>query len=223
MTAAIDRLDESLAAATPDLDDEGRRLALALFRRLATGEPAQIDNLVAETGLSLDAAEERLATWPGVFRDERGDVVGFWGIAVPEMDHRLRVGDGPGVHAWCAWDPMFLAPIVGDAEVETHDPVTGETIRYRVGDDGIHDLSHHGSVVSFLSPDGTWDADIVTSFCHYVRHFTSAATGENWVAEHPGTFLLTVHEAAELGRRHAGRLRGDAAGSTAQEAATVPA
>lgn len=73
MTAAIDRLDESLAAATPDLDDEGRRLALALFRRLATGEPAQVDNLATETGLSLDAAEERLTAWPGVFpRRARG-------------------------------------------------------------------------------------------------------------------------------------------------------
>lgn len=223
MTAAIDRLDDSLAAATPDLDDAGRRLALAAFRRLATGATAPVDALAVDADLGVDTVADRLAAWPGVFRDGHGDVVGFWGIAVPEMEHRLRVGGGPRVHAWCAWDPMFLAPIVGDAAVETDDPVTGETIRYRIDRGGIRDLSHDGSMVSFLSPDGTWDSDVVTSFCHYVRHFTSADSGERWVAEHPGTFLLTVEEAVELGRRHADRLRSGAAGPGDQEVATVPA
>lgn len=115
---------------------------------------------------------------------------------------------------------MFLAPIVGDAAVETDDPVTGVTIRYRVGDDGVRDLSHRGSVVSFLSPDGAWDADIVTSFCHYVRHFTSTDSGQRWVAEHPGTFLLSVDEAAELVRRPSSA-GGPAA--TGEEVGTVPA
>ena len=65
MTAAVDRLDESLAAATPQLDDEGRRLALAIFRRLATGESAQVDNLAADADLGVDTVADRLACLAG--------------------------------------------------------------------------------------------------------------------------------------------------------------
>lgn len=57
------------------------------------------------------------------------------------------------------------------------------------------------AVVSFLSPDEPWADDVITSFCHYVLFFSSPEAGARWVAEHPGTFVLTLTEAFELGRR----------------------
>jgi hypothetical protein len=55
--------------------------------------------------------------------------------------------------------------------------------------------------VSFLAPDAPWDHGVIQGFCHYVLFFTSRETGEQWAAKHEGTFLLSVAEAYEVGRR----------------------
>lgn len=55
-------------------------------------------------------------------------------------------------------------------------------------------------MVSFLVPEGSFDADVVQSFCHFVHFFVDREAGERWVAAHEGTFLLPLDEAFELGR-----------------------
>ncbi len=52
-----------------------------------------------------------------------------------------------------------------------------------------------------LAPDGPFGHDVVESFCHFVRFFASEATAQRWVADHPGTFTLTIDEAFELATR----------------------
>jgi hypothetical protein len=60
-------------------------------------------------------------------------------------------------------------------------------------------------VVSFLQPDvgvfGTAAANVMAKFCHFVFFFDSRASGERWVAQHPGTFLYTFGEAFSLASR----------------------
>ena len=51
----------------------------------------------------------------------------------------------------------------------------------------------------------------MTSFCHYVLHFTSPATARQWTAGHPGTFVISLADASELARRHTARFFGTAA------------
>jgi hypothetical protein len=46
----------------------------------------------------------------------------------------------------------------------------------------------------------------MATFCHYVLYFTSPATAAQWTAAHPGTFVISLEEAAELARRHAARI-----------------
>ena len=131
------------------------------------------------------------------------------------------LGPGPGAHAaphpprrhrsacWCAFDPLFLARVIGGLQVTTADPVTGETIAYHIGGDGtISGASHPHAVLSFLRPSQPWDDDVMTTFCHYVWHFSSPATARRWTAAHPGTFVLSLDDAAELARRHAARAFG---------------
>ena len=63
-----------------------------------------------------------LAVWPGVFLDEAQRVIGFWGLALPEMQHRYRVGERQ-LYTWCAWDTVFITPILNQvAEVESRCP-----------------------------------------------------------------------------------------------------
>lgn len=206
-TIDVEALDAAIAAASPELTEQDRALVRTTYAELGAGRARTPEELAALAGTDPGRAAERFDGWPGVFRDDDGRVVGFWGLAIPAMPHRLAFDDGAEVHAWCAWDPLFLAPIVGRATVTTADPVSGATITYRVGPGGVD--ADEGQVVSFLQPADTWDEDILGTFCHHVLHFESAATGERWVADHPGTFLLSLGDAVELGRRHAARLVGD--------------
>jgi hypothetical protein len=151
-TVSLDAIDAALAAATPRLGEDEQRLAAALLRLLSAGAPVTIAAAAAAAGMPRARAEPVLRSWPAVFRDDRGRVTGMWGLALAEMPHRIRRA-GIGLHAWCAWDPLFLARVIGDLQVATADPVTGEAITYRIGEDGaITGASHPDSVLSFLAP-----------------------------------------------------------------------
>jgi alkylmercury lyase len=55
---------------------------------------------------------------------------------------------------------------------------------------------------SCLLPDAiATQKDIVNTFCCFVHFFPSRPAEENWVAQHPGTFLLSIEEAYALARR----------------------
>ena len=69
------------------------------------------------------------------------------------------------------------------------------------------------AVVSFLVPSGPFDSGVIESFCHFVHFFASRQAGEQWVTGHPGTFLLTLGEAAHLAARGNQRMFPDALGA----------
>jgi alkylmercury lyase len=118
------------------------------------------------------------------------------------MPHRIRHA-GVELYAWCAWDPLFLARVIGDLEVATHDPATGEPITYSIGCDGtIADTSRPDSVLSFLLPDQPWEDDVMATFCHYVLQFSGPRSAQCWIGEYPGTFTISLDQALELARRH---------------------
>ena len=142
-----------------------------------------------------------LDTWPGVFRDDEGRVIGFWGLSTRRLSptHCFRVGERE-LYAWCAWDTLFLPGILGQtAQIESTCPTTGESISLVVSPERVVDVSHPDAVVSFLTPDH-FDADVIQGFCHFVHFFASEAAGNTWTETHPGTFLLSLDEAFELGR-----------------------
>lgn len=212
------QLDEAIAGATPTLDEREQRLAITLYRLLATGRPVTVRAAATNLGQSDDDVERILQSWPGVFRDEAGAVIAFWGLSLYEMPHRLRVA-GATVFAWCAWDPLFLAAVVGPMTVATDDPTTGDTIAYHIDSMGaISDLTHKDAVLSFLRPDQPWDDTIVTTFCHYVRMFTDVAAARTWTAMNEGTFDISLAEAVDLARRHVHRTFGHTLAAGRQQA-----
>lgn len=207
-TVSLDEIDAALAAAGPSLDEEEHRLATAVLRLLSAGAPVSVPAAAAVAGLSASRAGQVLRSWSGVFWDDHDQVTGFWGLALTGMPHRVRRA-GTDLGAWCAYDPLFLARVVGDLDVATADPVTGQAITYHIGWDGaIGGASHPGSVLSFLRPGRPWGNDVIPSFCHHVWHFTGPATAQRWTAGHPGTFVISLDTATELARRHAARAFG---------------
>lgn len=196
----IAALAEALAEAMPVLDPVEQELALALYRRLAAGEPVSPSVLARELVSDPDEINEVLERWPGVFRTDDGRVTSFWGLAIPEMPHRFRV-DGRQLFTWCAWDALFIPELIGRAaSVESRSPAGGETVRLIVDPDGIREVDPETTVVSMLSPAEAFDYRVITSFCHFVHFFPSPEEGEAYVFENDGTFLLSLVEAHELGQ-----------------------
>jgi hypothetical protein len=64
--------------------------------------------------------------------------------------------------------------------------------------------------------------DVIESFCHYVLLFASRDAADVWIAEHPGTFVLDLEEAFDLGQMTLGRLHGRKASPARTRAITSP-
>ncbi len=69
-----------------------------------------------------------------------------------------------------------------------------------VGPTRVAEVSPASTVVSFLTPETPFDADVIQNFCHFVHFFGSPETAAQWTAERKKTLLLLVAEAFELGR-----------------------
>ena len=196
-------LAEAIKAAMPVLDETDQHIATAVHRLMSSGAPVEPAAIAkAAGGVSQERVNERLNTWPGVFRDDMGRVVGFWGHAIDKLDPEYRlVAAGNTTYAWCALDTLFIPGIIGhDVRVEASDPVSGEPVSLVVDRDGARDVTPGGALVSMVIPDGPFGYDVIESFCHRVLFFASHKTGDKWTAAHEGTTLLPVDQAFEVGR-----------------------
>jgi len=161
---------DTTAAAIGDaflpLSADEQRLAGEIYRALLAGEAPTVDDLASRLHFDPHGVHTTLSEWPGVYVDKHQRIHGFWGLSRAEMPHRITV-NGHTVYAWCAFDPLFIPPVVGETgAVESTCPVTGETIRLTVGPDGIRDLSPAGAVISMLAPTRRFDANVRVTFCH---------------------------------------------------------
>lgn len=199
----LNKVGEAIKAAMPALDVTEQQIVSAVYRLMSRGEPVEPTAVAESVGsVSVDQVNERLNSWPGVFRDDRGRVVGFWGQAIEKLDPEYRlVADGNTTYAWCALDTLFIPGILGKAvRVEASDPISGEAVSVVVDGDGVREVTPAGARVSMLIPDGPFGYDVIESFCHRVLFFASDQTGASWITRHKGATLLSVEQAFELGR-----------------------
>jgi len=197
----LDELSSAVVGRMPSVSEEETAVALSLYRLLSEGSPVSPERLAEASGRPEEQVRAVLERWPAVFYED-GAVIGFWGLALGPTGHAFEVG-AERLSTWCAWDALFIPVLIGQrALVRSHDPVTGEEISLTVGPDGIGEASGSDIVVSFLDPSALdFDDNVILSFCGYVHFFTSPASRSRWVAEHPATFLLSLEEAFDLGRR----------------------
>jgi alkylmercury lyase len=200
-TELVDRLSKAVAEGMPELNSDEARIVINLYRLLAKGEPVKPSEVATESGIVRELVDKRLEEWPGVFSHE-GAVIGFWGLAIPEMSHRFEV-DGSNLYTWCAYDALFLPELIGKiAKVRSQDPVTGEEITLTVHPDRIEDPNPEETVMSFLDPATTrFDENVILNFCNYVHFFASRESGSDWILGKPGTFLLSLDQSFQLARR----------------------
>ncbi|HEX2272910.1 MAG TPA: alkylmercury lyase MerB, partial [Acidimicrobiales bacterium] len=192
-------LARSLLAECMPLSDGDRAVALAAYRLLAGGEPVALADLAQAVRRDEDAVRSLLWRWPDVYYDGEGRIVGFWGLDLRQTAHRFEV-EGRSLFTWCAWDPLFLAAILQrEARVESRCPATGAGIVVTVGPRGVVQVTPAEAVLSFMKDSCTGDS-VIDRFCRYVVFFASEEAAQPWIAKHPGTVVLSIDEAFELGR-----------------------
>lgn len=216
---AMAEVGAAIKAAMPALDKTGQQIATAIHRLLSGGEAVEPKAIAEAAGrVSPETVNKRLNSWPGVFRDGEGRVVGFWGQAIGKLDPEYRlVIDGRTTYAWCALDTLFIPSVIGQSvRVEASDPITGQPVSLVVDGSGVREVTPQGALVSMLVPEAPFGYDVIERFCHFVLFFASRESGAKWVADHPGTTLLSVEEAFELGRVVSARISPEDLGSTSE-------
>ena len=200
--SSLHHIANAVIEAFPKLSASEQRAALALYRLLAHGRPVTAEQLAAASTVPEPAVHDMLARWHGVQRGPDGAVTAFWGLTISKTKHRFRM-DGRELHTWCAWDTLFLPPLLGAvAEVESACPVSAETIRVRVGARGIEAVQPETAVLSFVTPtEADVERNLIETFCCHVHFLASPEAGKEWVARHRGAFLLSLADAWQIGLR----------------------
>jgi alkylmercury lyase len=198
LNGLLDLFPPELLRLTP----EEQRVSVSLYRLLAEGQPVSVPHLSERLRLDEDSVRRLPQAWPSVYFDKAGRIIGYWGLSLPEMDHRFEV-EGRQLYTWCAWDSLWIPAILGKpAAVTSRCPESGQRISLTVSPKGVQKVAPAGAIMSFLRPEaGRWREDAIAHFCHFVHFFASPEDGERWIARTRGTFLLSLKEAYELGRR----------------------
>jgi len=196
----FENVSAAILALFPPLPESEQRVALTLYRLLAAGGPVSNETLAQASGIGPAEVKQALSGWTGVYRDGDGNIIGYGGLTISETKHRMRIG-GKTRYTWCAWDTLFIPQLLNaTAQVESTCPATGERVALTVHPNGIERASE-APPVSLVAPEPTQAADIVRHFCCHVHFFSSDAAGRQWVAKQPGTFLATLDQGWQLGRR----------------------
>ena len=207
----LDRVSE---AAIPGLSPEEQRAGIVLLRELARGEPVGVPEFAKALGVPVNKAQalvkdselRRL-----IYAGEDARIVGVWGPSTTPTHHRFTINKRT-LWAWCAGDTLFLPEALGEtAAVESRDPESGEVIRLTISPARVEAVEPKNVIVSFLqldTVDFTSATGIIATACHHIFFFASQASGERWVAKHPGKVLLSLDEAFALARRLNGQVFG---------------
>src|SRR5919106_5869275 len=175
------------------------RLALAVYRLLAEGEPVSVERLAARTDRSPSEVAESLRATRAEL-DERGDVDAFHGLSLRPTRLRVEV-DGRTLYAWCAGDVLLIHDLL-DRRVEARstDPITGETVSMSLEDGGVRELEPASAVLSMARAGFPMGDDVVPAACGPINFFGSDESGRTFTERVDGTFLLTMEQGLELAR-----------------------
>ena len=188
-----ERLSEQLRCEQEDL-------CRPIIQQVTRGKPVAPDALRASLRLRQNELEQRLAKLPpDIEFDRAGNIVGL-GVTLVPTSHQVQMGDKL-LYTWCAFDTVLFPPSLHiEAQVHSSCPVTGQPISFVATPEGtILDLFPAGSVMSLIVPAERGDCTRAT-FCQQSLLFESEQAASTFLADHPEAMLLSVEEAAYVGR-----------------------
>ncbi len=184
-------------------EEASQRVQLALYRLIAAGLPVERDGLALAVGRDPVEVAAILAAIPAsnFLYDSGGQMVGFRGLGQVPTRHHLGFA-GRRLFAWCAFDCLFLAALLGGAlEVASACPASGAEIRLTVTPKGVAAAGPESTVLSFVTPaPESMRAELREVFCAKIHFFAGPDVAEDWCATRPGTRVLTLDQGVELAR-----------------------
>ena len=182
------------------LQCEQEDLCLPILHQVTRGKPVEKAALAASLQLSQEDLEQRLLHLPDTEFDQQGNVVG-WGVTLVPTCHRFQI-DGKSLFTWCAFDTVLFPPSLGtEVQVQSTCPVTGHSIAFVATPEGtIKNLAPALSVMSLIIPAERSEC-VRATFCEHSLFFESEQVASTWLATHPEAILLSVEEAATVGKR----------------------
>ncbi len=203
------------AGIPPEFGPDHSRLLVRAWRALAKGRPissAQLDQMVS--GLAISARDTRQFLRGLIERDSADNIVGIFGLSLNhKWRHRFRLDSG-SLRTWCAWDALFLPPILNETVIiESDSPGTSHPVQLKVSPHQVEDCRPTGAVVTIVNlAAGKYDADSVdaiwSNFCHQVYFFPTRTEADRWATSRDDIIVLTVDEAFELGKQAFSKLLG---------------
>src|SRR5260370_2193985 len=184
---------------------EQYRFSLALLRLLAEGKPVEPRHLASVAQCSLEEIQAVLPS-SDVEVDQAGNIVG-WGLSLVPTPHQVDLGE-TALSTWCALDALTFPALIGrTAQVVSRCPATGKTVSLTVTPTHIERLEPASAVVSARAPGADTDlCHVRGGFCLQGHFFATREAAATWPSLHPQAVLLSVEEAASLGRSLARRI-----------------
>ena len=162
-----------------------------------TGRPLAQMDVASRLQISLERLAAHLIHVPDTEFDHEGNIVG-WGITLVPTPHQFWV-EGRSLFTWCAFDTVLFPSLLAlEAQVQSACAASGQSIRFRVGPEGIEELTPATSVLSLILPADRCDCERGT-FCQQSLFFQSEQDAASWMTSHPEAVLLSIEEAAMLG------------------------
>src|SRR6266566_288943 len=175
---ALETIAERLSG---QLRCEQEDLCRPIVQQVTRGKPVTPAALRASLQMSQDELEQRLAKLPpDVEVDRAGNIIGLGVTLVPTSHQAER--DGKLLYTWCAFDTVLLpSSLHVQAHIQSTCPVTGQPITFVATPEGVvRDLSPASGVMSLV--------------------FQSKQAASTFLVDHPEALLLSVEDAAYVGR-----------------------
>ena len=180
------------------------RFEIQTIRALAEGEPVTAERMATLLGMPVEIMDTifKHSQALGGEWDEEGRLLGHALTLVPTQ-HRFLVG-GNDLYVWCSFDALFLPGFLGEnAQVESPDPLSGETIRLTIAPDGVTEFSPASAVISVvLSRELAERNGPQSAVCRQMHFFDSRESAETWQEDHQDVTILTIEEAYQIVRQH---------------------
>jgi alkylmercury lyase len=194
--SSLETIAERLVAHLECVQNE---LCLPIVHQVARGKPLTKAALGASLQMSQDELEQRLVHVPDTEFDQQGNIVG-WGVTLLPTRHHFQI-DGKSLFTWCAFDTVLFPPSLGKAaRIQSTCPVTGQPVTFVATPSGrIKDLTPEGLVLSLIIPAQRNDC-VRATFCEQSLFFQSEQAASSWLSTHPDALILSVEEAALVGK-----------------------
>lgn len=195
--SSLDLLAQKLAA---HLDCTQDVVCQNIMRVLVeTGHPLSLMPLAARLQMSQENLAAHLARVPDTEFDAQGNIIG-WGITLLPTRHQFVLSEHP-FFTWCAFDTVLFPPLLRvEAHIQSGCFTTNQPVTFVAPRSGeIAKLLPATSVLSLILPAERCDC-VRETFCEQSLFFRSKEAASPWMALHPDALLLSIEEAAVLGR-----------------------